>query len=175
MDSATRFKWCYPLHSLKQDLLPALQQFCRHIGRRPRQILTDFDHKLCGQRVLDYFTDPNPSVSCTIKSVSSDHQNRNGLSERNRRSVLRMSCGWLASALLPTKFWWFALKRATKISNYIPIKLDNKLTTPFQLVYGMKPDLYNLFPLFSVAYISKHKDGTKARLNLHSKSIRAIG
>ena len=85
-----------------------------------------------------------------------------------------MARAWLTSHLLPSTFWWWALKRATEISNYIPIRIDNKYITPFELTYGEKPDLRNLTQIFSVAYLSRYKDGNISRKNVHSHSIRAI-
>ena len=61
---------------------------------------------------------------------------------------------WLASSLLPSEFWWFAIKRATEMANYIPIRINGKLTTPHELVYHQKPDLRHLLPLFAVSYPS---------------------
>ena len=44
-------------------------------------------------------------------------------------------------------------------------------STPFEMVYQQKPDLCTLFPMFSVAYVSKLRDGAVDRLNMHSKMI----
>ena len=85
-----------------------------------------------------------------------------------------MARAWLTSNLLPSTFWWLALKRATEISNYLPIRINNKFTTPFELTYGEKPDLRNITQMFSVAYLSRYKDGNISRKTLHSHSIRAI-
>jgi len=41
------------------------------------------------------------------------------------------------------------------VPNYLLIKINNKLTTPHELAYHAKPDLRNIFPLFSVAYITQ--------------------
>ena len=85
-----------------------------------------------------------------------------------------MARSWLTSHLLPSTFWWWALKRATEISNYLPIRINNKFTTPFELTYGTKPDLRNIISPFSVAYLSIYKDDNISRKNVHSHSIRAI-
>jgi len=72
-----------------------------------------------------------------------------------------MSRSWMSSALLPSEFWWFAMKQATEVSNYIPLKLDRHLTTPHQLVYKSKVDLRNLLPMFCVPYPKyKHASST---------------
>ena len=52
--------------------------------------------------------------------------------------------------------------------------MNNEYTTPYELVYKEKPDLRNLFPMFSVGYVTKLRDGDVNRLNMHSKTIRAI-
>ena len=57
-------------------------------------------------------------------------------------------------ALLPSEYWWFTFKRATEVSNYIPLRVDGKLTTPHELVCNKKPDLRHLLPLFAVSYPS---------------------
>lgn len=85
-----------------------------------------------------------------------------------------MARAWLTSSLLPSKIWWFTMKRATDMSNYLPIKIDNTYSTPFEFAYGIKPNLKNLFPMFAVAYITRYRDGNISRKNVHSHSIRAI-
>ena len=109
VDRASRKRHIYSLTSLKHDLLPALIKFCSEIGRKPSRILTDFDHKLCVKKVIDHFTDPD-SQSSIIESAPPKHQNQNGLAERNWGTILCMAQSWLASSLLPFKFWFLALK-----------------------------------------------------------------
>ena len=110
-----------------------------------------------------------------ISSVPAGKQRSNGICERSWRSLLRMLRSWLLSNLMPTKFFWYhALKRAVEVSNYLPIKVNNKLTTPFEMVYKTKPDLRNLFPMFSVGYIYCSRDATTNRLTFHSTSLRCI-
>jgi len=150
VDRATRQKFVYPMRSLKNDLLSTIKTFCSDIHRVPKAFKSDFDHKLMGKEV-QYFLKSNHS---TIESVPPNEQNKNGLCERNWRSVLVMARNWLASALLPCQFWWHALKRSTEISNYFPIRIDNKLTTPHELTYGTKPDMRSIIPIFTVAYVN---------------------
>jgi hypothetical protein len=68
---------------------------------------------------------------------------------------------WLASAELPAKFWFYAVKRAAEFCNYFPMKLTNgEWTTPFELAQQIKKDLQVLFKLFSVAAVhpEHHED-----------------
>jgi len=165
VDKATRHKFVYPLKSLKEDILPSLKQFCMDIGQTPKLIRTDFDHKLMGRQIRDYLIDNK----CRLESAPPELQYQNGVCERNWRSLLRMSRGWLASALLPSTFWWFALKRAAEVANYVPLKINGQLKTPHELAYGKKTDLRNLFPMFAVAYPSFTQQHS-----YNTQSIRAI-
>jgi len=165
VDRATRFKFLYPLKNLKDDILPAIQQFAVDIQRFPKCIRTDFDYKLMGTKIATYAA----TNHCKIESAPPEHQSQNGVCERNWRTLLKMARSWLASSLLPNKFWFFALKRAAEVSNYLPLKVDNKLTTPHELAYNTKPDLRNIFPLFSVAYITQTDDHS-----YNSQTIRTI-
>ena len=165
VDRATRFKFLYPLKSLKDDILQAIQQFAVDIQCFPKCIRTDFDYKLMGSKIATYAA----TNHCKIESAPPEHQSQNGVCERNWRTLLKMARSWLASSLLPNKFWYFALKRAAEVSNYLPMKVDNKLTTPHELAYNVKPDLRNIFPLFSVAYVTQTDDHS-----YNNQTIRTI-
>ena len=110
-----------------------------------------------------------------INSAPEEKQRQNGLAEATWRTILRMARGWIASSLLPPTYWWFAFKRAVEVSNYITLKLNNTFTTPHELVFGQKPNLQNLLPMFSVAYVRRRKseDDTKLQ-NVESHSIAVI-
>lgn len=167
VDKATRHKFIYPLQSTKQeDIITALQTFTAEINTIPKLLRTDFDHKLMGAKVHEYLQHQNTAIEAAPPHL----QNQNGLCERNWRTVLRMARSWLASSLLPSKFWWHALKRATEVSNYVPIKINNILTTPHELAFKSKVDLRTLLPLFSVAYTS-YNNGSNS---FNSNSCRAI-
>ena len=85
-----------------------------------------------------------------------------------------MARAWIANKLMPSNFWWYALRHAVMVSNYLPIKINNTFTSPYFIVHHRRPDLRNLIPLFSVGYITKYKDGTISRSNIDSHSIRVI-
>lgn len=66
------------------------------------------------------------------------------------------------------------MKHASRIQNIFPVKFDNILTTPYELVYKSKPDYRQLFRLFSTAYFSHHKDNTKERSNVQAHTLAGI-
>eukprot|EP00957_Ditylum_brightwellii_P026209 1982171-Ditylum_brightwellii.AAC.1 len=48
---------------------------------------------------------------------------------------------------------------AAQVLNYMPIQADDGTwTTPFEQVYGIKPDWCNLVPMFSLAYVKRNRD-----------------
>ena len=69
-----------------------------------------------------------------------------------------MARNWLRSSLLPTKYWFLAIKGAAEITNILPTKNKEKITTPFESVYNEKVDYRTLFPMFSVAYIRQMRE-----------------
>ena len=61
------------------------------------------------------------------------------------------------------------------MSNYVPLKHNNTLTTPHQLVFHDKPNLQNLLPMFSVAYVRKKTSDENTKLqNVENHSIAVI-
>ena len=78
---------------------------------------------------------------------------------------------------MPRSYWFWANKHASCVHNIFPIKFDNALTTPHELVDKSKPDYRQLFRLFSTTYFSHHKDNTKERSNVqaHSLAGTAVG
>ena len=165
VDRASRHKYIYPIQNLSEDILPAFIKFFNEIGTTPSIIRTDFDHKLMGTMIERHLN----QLKCNLQSAPPDLQNMNGICERNWRSILKMARGWLVSSLLPSNFWWFALKRATEVSNYLPLTINQKLTTPHEIVYKSKPDLRNLLPMFCVSYTSYKSDHS-----YHTQTVKTI-
>ena len=172
VDRATRYKMVYPLTNLTDDITSALESFYSTFKTFPKIIRSDYDKKLIGSKIETFISKHN--LKCQLQGAPPETQNKNGLAESNWKYLLQMSRAWLATHLLPSKFWWWALKRSIETSNYVPIKIDNNITTPFFLVHHIKPDLRNLLPLFSVAYLTRYRDGNQKRQNMHSQTLRAI-
>eukprot|EP00957_Ditylum_brightwellii_P063151 4793665-Ditylum_brightwellii.AAC.1 len=88
---------------------------------------------------------------------------------------MNMVQNWLTSNYLPKKFWYFALRAAAQVSNYMPIQSDKGTwTTPFEQVFKQKTDWRNLVPMFSLSYLRRLRDNTGYRATADSQSIKAI-
>ncbi len=86
-----------------------------------------------------------------------------------------MARNWLASAELPGKFWFLAVKRAAEVCNYFPLRIDNShWATPLELAYGVKPDLRLLFKVFALAAVRRERVGDSRLGKFDSQSIPMI-
>jgi hypothetical protein len=83
-----------------------------------------------------------------------------------------MARNWLASAELPGKFWFHAVKRAAEICNYFPMQLDAGIwSTPLELAHQVKPDLHLLFKMFGLAAVRRDCIGNTRLGKFDSQSI----
>jgi hypothetical protein len=86
-----------------------------------------------------------------------------------------MARSWLASAKLPAKFWFYAVKRAAEVCNYFPYKLkDGTWSTPLELAHKSKPDLRVLFKMFCLAAIQREKNWNSQIGNFEAQSTHMI-
>ena len=144
VDKATRTNIIQPLKTLKSNsLLTAFQKFINQLGVTPKLIHTDFDPKLISGKVRAYLDEKN----IKIQAAPPKRQDQNGLVERHWQTVVNMARNWMRGALLPSKYWWFALRRACEVKNILPTThIPNILTTPIELVHHKKSDYRQLFP-----------------------------
>jgi len=151
-DRYSRMNYVYPLHNLTSDIPKQLQAFFAHLGFTPTRLISNFDLKLIGGKAREYLN----SLLIHVNAAPSSRQDRNGLAERHWQTMLAMARNWLASAELPSTFWYYAIRRAAEVCNYFPYKLeDGTFTTPFQLVHKVKPYLRVLFPMFGLAAVRR--------------------
>ena len=60
------------------------------------------------------------------------------------QTMVAMAQNWMRSSLLPSKYWYHAIKRVCKICNILHIKKDDTVAMPHKLIYGSKPDYQSL-------------------------------
>jgi len=164
-DRFSRMTYLYPLQNLTTDIRKQLECFFSHLGFVPTRLITDFDTKLIGGKAREYLN----SLLIHVNAAPPNRQDRNGLAERHWQTMSSMARNWLASAELPSKFWYFAVKRAAEVCNYFPIHLqDGTWSTPFELAHKIKPDLRVLFKMFGLAAVRRERSG-----NLHPNKFEA--
>ena len=172
VDRKSRKKKIFGLKDLKKSTLQrAMKKFIREVGFYPDELIADRDFKLIGQH-MDDILEPFTQVS----GAPSGRQSQNGLSESNWRYICNIARNYLVEHLLPSEFWFFAIKYAVQVSNYIPIKTDsNKLTTPFYEAYKEHPDLRKLLPLFSAAYVKTYASAEGNTLETQTMKAILVG
>ena len=170
VDKATRIRKIYPLKNLTTSIHRAFQRFLTEVGEPPKLLRTDFDKKLIGSTARQFLDEH----SIPIESAPPKRQHQNGLVERAWQSAVIMARNWLKSALLPSTYWYYAVKRAVEISNISPIKINNKVTTPFEQVHQKKVDYRQLFPMFSTSYIKQTTSKGRHKNKWKSQSLKVI-
>jgi hypothetical protein len=141
-DRHSRMTYVYHLQNLSSDIKKQLDAFFAHLGFVPKRLISDFDTKLIGGSAREHLN----SLLIHCNAAPAYRQDRNGLAERHWQTLIAMARNWLASAELPASFWFYAVRRASEVCNYVPSKLeDGSWTTPFKLAHKIKPDLRVLF------------------------------
>jgi hypothetical protein len=132
-DRFSRMTYLYPLQNLTSDIPKQLQAFFAHIGRLPTRLISDFDLKLIGGKAREYLN----NLLIHINPAPAHHQDKNGLAEHHWQTMVSMARNWLASAELPLSFWYYTVRCAAEVCNYLPYKLeDGSFTTPFELAHN---------------------------------------
>ena len=119
----------YPLKILTTDLVSQIQQFLIDVEGICNEFRTDFDQKLIGGKVKDYLLQEQMKVSAAPPRQ-----------QHNYQTILKVNRTF---SLLPSNYWWLAMKRALEVSNLLPTLHTNSPTpiTLHELFYKQKPDL----------------------------------
>ena len=87
-------------------------------------------------------------------------QAQNGVAERFWNTIVDAASTMVHAAKLPKSYWGLAVKHATMLRNVSPSSALSG-TTPFECVYGYKPNLATLRKFGSCAYVNTPKDQRK--------------
>ena len=171
VDRATRYIWVVGLKSLHADaLIAAFAQFRAEAGRLAIQFWADCDTKLLSQQVMSWLR----ANGSDIASAPAGRQSSNGLVEHNWRTMVEMARSYLTDMQMPHAFWFPTFQYAAHMMNCIPGKINDALTTPFELIHHSPPDSHLWFPLFSVGYFHHTRDGLVARSGFQAQTLKGI-
>ena len=97
----------------------------------------------------------------------------NGISERKNRTVLEILRCLLLDAGMPPTFWPYALPTAEYILNRVYTKSNSNGLSPYESLYGKKPNLSNLRVFGSLVHVHLNKE-TRQRIQAkdHSHLIK---
>jgi len=108
-------------------------------GRRLREVMTDNTHKLLMGEMCEICERDGIKLHMTVPY----HPASNGVAECAIGVLTATARAMLHNAGLPKKLWAEAFSTATYLRNRTPTRALDGLT-PFELLYGMKPDLADL-------------------------------
>eukprot|EP00804_Cyclotella_cryptica_P021434 CCRYP_005776-RA/>CCRYP_005776-RA protein AED:0.13 eAED:0.00 QI:0/0/0/1/1/1/5/0/1584 len=138
-------------------------------GAYPKTFHTDFDQKLIGGAALCHINQHSHVIAAPARRQSS-----NGLVEATWKTIVRMARAFITEKQVGREFWYFSIRHAVYMLNQVPGRMGRKLTTPFELVYGVKPDSSTWFELFSVGYFDHKTEGSATKSNMEAQTLASI-
>lgn len=148
IDCYSRFIWEYPL-VVRSD---AFKNFLDFQTRSERQL---------GHQILNLRLDNAPelidgafklhakSVGLSYEKTVPDASQQNGVAERANWTLCSMARAMLIDSEMPDRFWPFAIQAAVHIKNRVPHSSLESHKTPFEYLYGRKPDVSHIRPFGS--------------------------
>jgi hypothetical protein len=171
VDVATRYSWIFGMQTLtSNEIIQCFEDFKVDAGSVPKVFHSDFDQKLIGGKALRWLK----QESCRVIAAPSNRQSSNGLVERTWQTVIKMARAYMTEKQMGREYWFFAIRHAVHMTNQVPGRLGRKLTSPFELVHGVKPDSSTWFELFSVGYFSHESEGGESYSKMQSQSLVGI-
>jgi hypothetical protein len=171
VDVATRYCWVFGMQALtSNEIISALNSFTSLAGMVPRCFHSDFDQKLIGGKARKWILESGSGII----AAPSNRQSSNGLVERSWQTMVRMARAYITEKQVGREFWYFAIRHAAQMMNQVPGRLGRKLTSPFELVHGVKPNANTWFELFSVGYFPHYMDSNETKSKMQAQTMDGI-
>ena len=171
VDRATRYNWTFGLSDLSSaSILGAFRKFRASAGSLARCFHCDCDLKLFGTAIQEYLID----ASSKIVAAPAGRQSSNGLVESHWKVMVHMGRAYLTEKQMPRTYWFFAITHAARMMNAIPIKIHDRLASPFLLVHGVGHDERTWTPIFSLCFFHHDKDGPSKRSKHQANTLDGI-
>jgi len=168
IDDATRMTYLYILKSKSakevQDCFLNFRNVFEQDGRRIKAIRTDGGGEYRKQ-MADLFIEFGISHEETAPYTPE----QNGVAERANRTICNRVRSILAETGLPKELWAELACTVVHLKNRSPTR-SLKDKTPYEALYGTRPDLSNLVAIGTKAYVHIPKQKTK-KMDLRSENI----
>eukprot|EP00957_Ditylum_brightwellii_P002338 179521-Ditylum_brightwellii.AAC.3 len=122
-------KYILILVGQKQRNKAAFQTFQTEAGTLPLNLYTHFDKKIIKGDCKEYLRVNEVRVA----AAPSGRQSQNGLVERTWQTICNMGGAYLTDMQIPKCFWFWALRHAAQVHNYMSRKLNGYLTSSFKI------------------------------------------
>ena len=109
-----------------------------------------------------------------VRQTSAPHiHQQNGRAERLNDTILEKSESMRTHAECPESWWEFSFETAVHVYNRTPLRRTH-WTTPFQNIYGNKPDVQYFKTFGCLTWVYKPKETRKNKLDNRSEPMTFI-
>jgi hypothetical protein len=172
VDYKTRHNFIYGLRAVTgEDIHNALLAFFIEAGGIPGTIQCNFDttylagsaHQLILEQVI------------RLQAAPGSRQSQNGLVESHWKHIVCMDRDLLVDRGMPKSLWFFALRHAVQVCNYLPVMIEGNITTAFEQVHESQPNFQAiLYHIFSHGYFRHTRDINHERLQFEPQTQPGI-
>ncbi len=170
IDEYSRYMQVYFLKS-KDEVLEKFKQYvsqAEKLGKRVKNLRSDNGGEYCSKVFDDYLKAKGITHQTTVPHCPE----QNGIAERMNRTLVEAAHS-MFHAGMPKEFWAEAIHTAAYVHNCSPTN-SLKEVTPFQGMYGLKPDISNLRVFGCIAF--KHiPNATQRKLDKKSSKCVFVG
>jgi len=158
VDNRTRYTWVYFLER-KSDALECFKHWLVRVERltekKLKTVRSDNGGEYTSKGFEGYLRDKGIEHQTTIPYSSQ----QNGIAERANRTIVERTIALLHSESLPISVWDHIAESVVYLKNRSPTRSLHHSITPFEAMFGERPNLSNLRVIGCVAYnmILKHR------------------
>ena len=172
VDDHCRYTWGFPLKN-KSDAFQTYKNFVKWFHTQFRKSIK----KLRCDNGGEYFSGPFQAFlvdeGTDIEAAVGYAHEQNGMSERHIRTIFERMLSVLSDTKLPKKMWMEILETVIYVKNRSPCRpLGSK--TPYEVLYGKKPDLSDLRIPGCIAYAIIPEEKRK-KSDPHASRARYLG
>ena len=172
VDDKSRFVWVYVLKS-KGEVFSKFREWKAMVelctGEKLKVLRSDNGGEYTSEKFTEYLKAEGIRHELTVPKSPQ----QNGVAERLNRTLVEMTRSMLAGSNLPQKLWAETLTTAVYLRNRSCTKAVEGMT-PFEVLYGKKPDVGHLRVFGCVCYAHIAKDERK-KLDVVARRCLLIG
>lgn len=178
--------WTYAVNLVSRaDVPKALQTWIRTFVEPLHFKVDRIRMDNAGEQISMTMTELLVAGSIAPQYSSANSSASNGVAERSNQTLETLSRAMLLNARLPQKAWPLANETAAFLKCRLPTRRNPNSMTPYERVYGVKPDLSILRTFGCKAYVhtfkptglkldARAKIGTMVGYDAHSKRYRIL-
>lgn len=152
-----------------QNILHEYNSIVQHAGKQIKILQCDYDSVLLGAAVREWMRENNIKLQT---SAPYTHW-QNGFIEAMIGKVMDKARSIMAAGRVPRKYWSYAILCACYLINRLPVR--NSDTTPYEMRYGVKPDINHIVPFFCPGVYHKTPAERKGAWDYKAERCRMLG